>query len=899
MNSIDESIINSSKIISQNIELTKKISDIGFLSQNILSQLRTLVESIALKLYKDEENETQLIYSDIQKALKYIKRNSNYNFLSKFHQSLAIAKSHYISDDENAARLLFIYFEYLEKIKKLLKDKYSFDILENIDALIFNIDTNLETFYESIVEIINKTPDFNSNINTWSDYCNVIKKRPFIINDELYYEITFSLAVSNSSKSERVIAYTKFDIFSEYTVKISMEKAYVEILDKIMPINIINGWVVAIQPSAINKLSKIMNMNMVVKSNMYEYERVMSFLGTTRYNLLDLVLEDEPYYKAIIQRIKGKSKSTYISDLLNKIRLFILSKSNGSNTIKYLLYKLDLDIISHQISYEQCTLLSNLKLGYGCIPFEEMPYASSLIFHNPKLYDLLRCINANSREHEFFFRKINTNTQLNGKIYTDISELQNYDNIDNLISTFNSKVYYKHTGRYLKKYDNYIYISQYEDDSLKIINDLKNFSNNGLNGYSNKVIPWLNEIGDSLSTDKKDIITTMFVNSKVALIYGAAGTGKTTLLKYISELFLENSKLYLANTHPAVENLRRRVGNDKGNFSTIHSYISNTQNNSCDLLIIDECSTVSNEDMVRVLNKVTTELIILVGDIHQIESIVFGNWFSLVKYFLPQNTVYELTQPFRSENENLKLIWKSVRKMDGFTEMHLLKNNCCSNLNSSIFENSYKNNIILCLNYDGLYGVNNINKFLQANNPNQFIEWGISTYKVGDPILFTDSDRYKPIIYNNLKGEIININKQSDKIIFDILIDRALTDINMKGSDLKLLDCKIQGKSIIQLTINKYINDDEVDVNTVVPFQIAYAVSIHKAQGLEYDSVKIVITDEVGELITHNIFYTAITRARKDLKIYWSNETQNTVLSNMKLSDSKKDANILRSKFAL
>jgi len=42
-----------------------------------------------------------------------------------------------------------------------------------------------------------------------------------------------------------------------------------------------------------------------------------------------------------------------------------------------------------------------------------------------------------------------------------------------------------------------------------------------------------------------------------------------------------------------------------------------------------------------------------------------------------------------------------------------------------------------------------------------------------------------------------------------------------------------------------------------------HAVSIHKAQGLEYDSVKIVITDEVEELVTHNIFYTAITRARE------------------------------------
>lgn len=59
---------------------------------------------------------------------------------------------------------------------------------------------------------------------------------------------------------------------------------------------------------------------------------------------------------------------------------------------------------------------------------------------------------------------------------------------------------------------------------------------------------------------------------------------------------------------------------------------------------------------------------------------------------------------------------------------------------------------------------------------------------------------------------------------------------------------------------------DERTSFTIVPFQIAYTVSIHKAQGLEYDSVKIVITDAVEELVTHNIFYTAITRSREKFK---------------------------------
>lgn len=85
--------------------------------------------------------------------------------------------------------------------------------------------------------------------------------------------------------------------------------------------------------------------------------------------------------------------------------------------------------------------------------------------------------------------------------------------------------------------------------------------------------------------------------------------------------------------------------------------------------------------------------------------------------------------------------------------------------------------------------------------------------------------------------------------------------------------------------------------DTTVPFQVAYAVSIHKAQGLEYNSVKIVITNEVEEMISHNIFYTAITRARKELKIYWTPETENKILSNLKTRFNKLDISLLKSKY--
>lgn len=63
-------------------------------------------------------------------------------------------------------------------------------------------------------------------------------------------------------------------------------------------------------------------------------------------------------------------------------------------------------------------------------------------------------------------------------------------------------------------------------------------------------------------------------------------------------------------------------------------------------------------------------------------------------------------------------------------------------------------------------------------------------------------------------------------------------------------------------------------------------MSIHKVQGLEFDKVKIIITSDTEEYISKNIFYTAITRAKRILEIYWNPEVPNKIFSNM-IEESK------------
>lgn len=147
--------------------------------------------------------------------------------------------------------------------------------------------------------------------------------------------------------------------------------------------------------------------------------------------------------------------------------------------------------------------------------------------------------------------------------------------------------------------------------------------------------------------------------------------------------------------------------------------------------------------------------------------------------------------------------------------------------------------------------------------------------------------------------EIVDEDEPQERIVFDVELEKVIDGMDAFGADFMLVDDEYPDaeNSVIRFYVNKLKSTDEDDDNSVcdvIPFQVAYAVSIHKAQGLEYSSVKIVITDEVDELITHNIFYTAITRAQKKLKIYWTPEVEKKVLSTIKLKDINKDINILK-----
>lgn len=212
MKYIDEAILDIDKNIFKNIE--NDYGNRGYLSQNVLAQLRNLVEHIAMKCYF-EDNDGDLSgdpeekYNEIEQGLQYIKSNYDYNDIFKFHEMLQKSASHYTLSEENSERLMLKYYEYLLRIKKTVEEKFSFNILSNLDKFPIDLDTQLIDYYKKIASKL----DLTVNIHMSEERYYIQKIKPFFINNEVYYEVTFSEANERVSKFNRIIGFTKKEYY--------------------------------------------------------------------------------------------------------------------------------------------------------------------------------------------------------------------------------------------------------------------------------------------------------------------------------------------------------------------------------------------------------------------------------------------------------------------------------------------------------------------------------------------------------------------------------------------------------------------------------------------------------------------------------------------------------------
>lgn len=922
--SVDE-FIKKLIYISENHLFTKQLSKREFSKQDVLKVIKVRSNNVCCEIEKGRvlnetrENVSKRIITELKdlcvaalllNGLRYTSlinlRTSweialtdiNTKFLSSFFQGLKYIDIRVPEDGQNE-RLLLKYYSFLWKMRCFMQTYYNESILENLER--FPLDKNDEDEeYNKLVAASIETVCLSFNPWRTNKYY-VKKKTAFFVNKERYFEITLQLAGKYATKYNRLTVYSKIDISSYYPIQIGFEEVNIKLWDEVpSKIKVVTNWKVSIHPYVLNKLSHIIGVSKSISSQYQEYVALMDFLTKTGISIIDFIDFSDLRFNDLIERIYSNTNTDYFKETLIILHNNYNSKSEkyGRNTIRYFLQSMREETVENIYSFER---RNGLCLSRSCYPFELNPLLYNLpnqkTNSNTVNRDVLRAIGLEKTKNYLPYLRIKQMINSTGEIVfkenTIINNTDELNNYNSMLSQWDIK-----QGVDIREEDGFIYLNSYVNDTLSILKTLMGFAEYGNDGQiqlNNRFIKKTNPI--TMDRCKEVAIKNAFVKSSVIMIYGAAGTGKTTLMDYLSSLMAGRSKLFLTKTHTALENLRRRINAPGQNsvFSGIDRIVRSNNPINYDLVFVDECSTIDNRTMVRLLNKINDNtLLVLAGDIYQIESIDFGNWFFYAKDILPSKAVVELNSTWRTEDENIKSLWEEVRfKKQLITEKLVIDGPFSENINKSIFQRNNDDEVVLCLNYDGKFGLNSVNGYFQDANPSKEVfTWQEWKYKVGDPVLFNESKRF-PLLYNNLKGWIIEIKKGTDRIEFTIDVALLLTAVDAKDCEFEIISVS-EDKTRIKFSIYLYDDtqsDDENEVarmRSVIPFQLAYAVSIHKAQGLEYDSIKIIIPSSNSERITHGVFYTAITRAKKCIKIYWSSDTMRKVLKGFENIDSER-----------
>lgn len=826
-------------------------------------------------------------YSDLYKAYNNIENIKNYDDIEDVVASL---------------------IDYSYIIRDILSLEFNIEILDwifSIKNVNFDEDNSSLSEFEQIAYAIDEcfdNTDDNVDVNGVVYY--VESQRQFIINNKKYYTVNLKKALKDNAKSNTV--YSKNKLPDNYALEISLKSKDIKLLDNNIPVYVVKDYKIAIRPCEIKWLVyAITGEKIKISKNSNFYKTFMNYLNINKCTIYDILTAKEKKYQDFMNQFNGIiiNDSNIFEKAMNKARQILVEDEfeSGANLLRYFTNKLNNTVLRDQISNSDKPF-KNLYFSNGSYRFDRNPFSFSLVKHNIPVKELYHYINNSVYEEDILVRKMNNKMIedetlfIDGKIYGD-DVAEKIDKYNSYIENFN----YDNSGK-IGNINNYYY----KEENIKCINSILDqlilktkFSEFNYKEMSTKII----EKGID-SKNKKDILINSFNNSSIALIMGEAGTGKTELLcNYYVNIFKGMKILFISNTHTCKNNMIRRVKEksewyeEKYEAKTASSISKNKYFfGEYDLVIIDECKSISNRDINEILKKINTKYLILAGDIGQIDAIDLGNWFDIAAQMLDNKDIFVLTENYRTNSNELRNVWEKVRNKEADTLEYLLKNNYIEMINSNIFNKTSDDEIILCLNYNGTFGITSINSYFQNQNPHEAVKNNLDCYKVGDPVVFNENannkELYGEYLYNNLKGIIRKIVVNGEYLEFEIKVETyiPLSEMNVISSN------KEEDWSIIKVKFKKYVDkpEDENEEEYQSPFAVTYALSIHKAQGLEYSSVKIIITPEGEEKINNRVFYTAITRAKDNLKIYLTRNNQENMLNILTEKDDRKDVELLK-----
>lgn len=368
--------------------------------------------------------------------------------------------------------------------------------------------------------------------------------------------------------------------------------------------------------------------------------------------------------------------------------------------------------------------------------------------------------------------------------------------------------------------------------------------------------------------EKQRLAIINSVANKVSLITGGPGTGKTTTLKAIIEIF-ENMRKKVVLAAPTGRAAKRMEESTKRKASTIHklldihsdSYFEDVEEVEADVVIVDEFSMVDLNlfnILLQALKPGTT--LIMVGDKDQLPSVGAGNVLAdiISSGLVP---MVNLDEVFRQEKESLIITNAHLINQGKMpivngsgSDFYLIRENSMEEIAKKIVDlvknrlpNYYGVNPVTDIQVlspvkKTMVGVNNLNKLLQEalNKNKEKIEVSKGVFKKGDRVMqmknnynmeyeIEHTGNFEKGIFNGDTGFVEEVNEDEKYIV-------------------------------VRFDENKLATYEYKDLEEL---SLSYATTIHKSQGSEYPVVVIPMTFFPPILANRNLIYTGVTRASK------------------------------------
>lgn len=418
--------------------------------------------------------------------------------------------------------------------------------------------------------------------------------------------------------------------------------------------------------------------------------------------------------------------------------------------------------------------------------------------------------------------------------------------------------------------DKRYYLAKYYDAEFNIANTLKTIDSKPIKEIKNideKLENLEKTLKINYNVDQKNAIKGA-LNNNISIISGGPGVGKTTIINAIVKLFISEYKLNpvgilenIALLAPTGRAAKKIASSTELPAYTIHRYLKwnkdkdeffyNEYNKTAHkLIIVDEVSMIDVNLFNALLNGISNNVkLILVGDSFQLPSVGAGlvlNDLISSDYFnyTPLNIIYR-----QSNNSYIPFLAKEIKNMD-LSEDFLAKKDDYSffqvdsskikSMIEQIINISRKKNLneknmqILAPMYKGENGIDNLNVILQ--------------FIYNKPSNKKNEIKYGDIIY-----------RENDKVLQ--LVNNV--DNNVFNGDIGYIKSIIANKTIIDFDGN-LVTYEKKDLKEI---KHAYAITIHKSQGSEFEHVIMPISRSYYKMLYNKLIYTGVSRAKKSLTL--------------------------------